>query len=270
MSMVTALAANFGIIILLMLMLWGLACVIRDVSFIDAVWAYGMVVLAWTAALMAWPPAGLSLVAWLLVGLVSLWGVRLGTHLLLRWQDMGPDPRYEKIIGRTMERRNWGFPLTALVMVFLLQGPLLWWVCLPAQVGILSAGPADHPNIIGWIGVALAVAGIVFETIGDAQLAAFRREPASAGQVMNRGLWRYTRHPNYFGDACCWWGIYILAASSGGLALWTILSPVFLTFTLMRWSGAPLLEGRLKKTRPGYADYVARTSGFFPWPPRAN
>ena len=105
------------------------------------------------------------------------------------------------------------------------------------------------------------------EAIFEHQLARFRRDPASAGQVMDKGLWRYTRHPNYFGDACCWWGIWLLAATTGAGA-WTIASPLFLTFTLMRWSGAPILEGRLLRTRPGYADYVARTSGFVPRPPK--
>jgi len=124
-------------------------------------------------------------------------------------------------------------------------------------------------GLLGLLGIALALAGILFETVGDAQLEAFRKNPANAGQVMDRGLWRYTRHPNYFGDALTWWGIYLVAAESG-TAAWTILSPLFLSWTLMKWSGAALLERGLKKSRPGYDAYIRRTSGFFPWPPKAD
>ncbi len=263
------LLCSLALIMALMILLWGVAQLLRDVSFIDAVWAYGMVLLAWVAALVAWHGAGGSLppVAMALLALTSLWGLRLGTHLLIRWRRSGPDPRYAKTLGRAMERRGWSFGLASLLIVFLMQGPLLWFVSLPAQVGILAAQPAAPIGGIGWVGIALALTGIAFESIGDLQLARFRRDPASAGQVMNKGLWRYTRHPNYFGDACCWWGIWLLAATTGAGA-WTIASPLFLTFTLMRWSGAPILEGRLLRSRPGYADYVARTSGFIPWPPR--
>jgi steroid 5-alpha reductase family enzyme len=109
----------------------------------------------------------------------------------------------------------------------------------------------------------------LFETIGDAQLNAFRANPANKGKVLDTGLWRYTRHPNYFGDCCVWWGIWLAAASAGPLvALASLPGPLFLTFTLTKWSGKPLLEKGLAKTRPGYADYVARTSGFIPWPPK--
>jgi steroid 5-alpha reductase family enzyme len=147
-----------------------------------------------------------------------------------------------------------------------MQGPLLWTVSLPAQVGLLSdaGGPIGG---IGAIGIALAVIGISFESLGDLQLEAFRRNPASHGKVLDTGLWRYTRHPNYFGDACAWWGIWLVAIS-GGAGLWTAVGPLFLTFTLVKWSGAALLEKGLKKTRPEYAEYIAKTSSFIPWPPK--
>ena len=110
---------------------------------------------------------------------------------------------------------------------------------------------------------------MTFETVGDAQLKAFRADPASKGKVLDTGLWRYTRHPNYFGDACAWWGIWLAAAEAGPMiALASLPGPLFLTFTLTKWSGKPLLEKGLAKSRPGYADYVARTSGFLPWPPK--
>ena len=107
----------------------------------------------------------------------------------------------------------------------------------------------------------------VVQIVGDAQLKAFRADPANKGKVLDTGLWRYTRHPNYFGDACTWWGIWLVASETGA-GLWTIASPILLTWMLMRWSGAPLLEKGLKKSRPGYAAYVARTSGFVPWWPK--
>lgn len=267
--MIIHLLVNFVGVMALMVALWLVAVRIRDVSFIDAVWAYGMVGVAWLSASQIWPgpgEGGPQPLGWLLLVLTSLWGVRLGTHLLLRWRRLGRDPRYDRILGRAMEKNGWSFATASLLIVFLLQGPLLWFVSLPAQVGILAE--ADRGiGPLALAGAALAIAGILFETIGDLQLEAFRKDPANKGQVMDKGLWRYTRHPNYFGDACCWWGIWLVSASTGA-GLWTIASPVLLTWMLMRWSGAPILEKGLSKSRPGYADYIARTSGFVPWPPR--
>ena len=266
--MIVELSINLAMLMAAMVALWGVSVAIKDVSFIDAVWAYGMVGLAWFSAWRIWPGAGEGgpqPVGWLLLLLTTLWGLRLGTHLLLRWRRLGRDPRYERILGGAMEKNGWSFAFASLVIVFLLQGPLLWFVSLPAQVGILAeADKGIGP--LAWAGAALALFGIAFETIGDAQLEAFRKDADSKGKVMDRGLWRYTRHPNYFGDACAWWGIWLVSASTGA-GLWTILSPILLTWMLMKWSGAPILEKGLKKTRPGYADYVARTSGFVPWPP---
>ncbi len=150
--------------------------------------------------------------------------------------------------------------------VFLLQAPLLWLNDLPAQMRQVSAEPAAL-GPLAWIGTALAAIGILFESVGDWQLARFKADPASQGQVMDRGLWRYTRHPNYFGDVCVWWGIFLIAAETP-LGLWSVFGPVFLTFTLLKWSGKALLERRIKRSRPGYEAYIRRTSGFFPWPPK--
>ncbi len=260
------LGLNLAVIVAVMLLLWRYAVAIRDVSFIDIVWAWGMVLLAGHSALMAAKHGGISPTGWLVLGVTAIWGLRLGTHLLLRWRRLGPDPRYIRIMASLQEKRGWGFAKAALIQVFLLQGPLLWFVCLPAQIGILVGGDAAIGGL-ALAGLGLAATGIIFESIGDAQLEAFRKNPASHGQVLNTGLWRYTRHPNYFGDACAWWGIWLIAISAGA-PIWTIASPVSLTWTLMKWSGAPMLEKGLKRSRPGYADYVARTSGFFPLPPK--
>jgi steroid 5-alpha reductase family enzyme len=121
-------------------------------------------------------------------------------------------------------------------------------------------------GVFAWLGIALAAIGILFEAIGDHQMAAFKSDPANHGKVMDRGLWRYTRHPNYFGDSCTWWGIYLVAAETS-LGVWSIIGPLLLTWTLVKWSGAALLERRLRQSRPGYEEYLRRTSSFIPWPP---
>ena len=263
------LAINFAGLLAVILLLWGLSVVIRDVSFIDAFWAFGMVLLAWGAA---WQVGADAPHAKLLLGLTSLWGLRLAIHLGVRWATHGEDPRYTKILARTMETKKWSWGKAALLTVFLTQAPLLFLTCLPAQIGIwASAGHPASVGIIGWIGAAAALTGIAFETIGDAQLDRFRKDPANKGQVLDTGLWRYTRHPNYFGDALTWWGIWLIVADLGwGAALASVIGPIFLTFTLTKWSGKALLEKGLHKTRPAYADYVARTSGFIPWPPKTK
>lgn len=278
------LGLNFAALIAVILILWGAAVAIRDVSFIDAFWAFGMVLLTWASA---WQVGIAGPHGTLLFGLTSLWGLRLAIHLFVRWRAHGEDPRYAKIIARQMETRQWSWAKVALLIVFLTQAPLLFITSLPAQIGIWASAadwadatslirmagafPAPTVGVIGWIGVAAALIGIAFETMGDAQLNRFRADPANKGKVLDTGLWRYTRHPNYFGDTLTWWGLWLIAADLGPwVALASVAGPIFLTFTLTRWSGKALLEKGLHKTRPGYADYVRRTSGFVPWPPKTR
>ena len=157
----------------------------------------------------------------------------------------------------------------ALRAVFGPQAVLLFLTCLPAQMGILGSSEPAPLGPLAWAGLALWSLGVFFEWVGDWQLAKFRADPDNKGKVMDTGLWRYTRHPNYFGDACAWWGIWLAAADAGWwIAAASAGGPLFLTFTLTRWSGKPLLEKSLAKRRPGYAEYVARTSGFVPWLPK--
>ena len=255
------LGVNLLLITGVMSLLWLVAVRIRDVSFIDAVWPLAMLFLA----LVTWPRTdGDTLRSALLAGLCAAWALRLGVHLLLRWRAHGEARRYADLIGRQMKTgRSW--PMVALLFVFLPQGFLAWLTSLPVQLGQV----ADAPPVgwLGWAGVVLFVFGLVFETVGDAQLAAFRRDPSTSGKVLDTGLGRYTRHPNYFGDACVWWGLYLLAAETGpGLA--AILGPIFLTFTLTTWSGIGITEKSIHSSRPGYADYVRRTSAFIPCPPK--
>ncbi len=263
------LGINFAQLIVTILGLWGLSLVLKDVSFIDAFWAFGMVILAWFSYLLAIRSEGATGVyAAVLLSLTTIWGLRLGIHLLTRWMKEGEDPRYKKIIGHVMEKRGWSFAVASLIMVFLMQAPLLFITSLPAQVGIL----ADNGQVLGpiaIIGIIISLTGTAFETIGDWQLKKFRANPDNKGKVLDTGLWRYTRHPNYFGDFCAWWGIWLVAFDlNPWVGLATVIGPIFLSFTLMKWSGGPLLERGMKKTRPKYADYVKRTSAFFPMPPK--
>ena len=264
------LAINFAGLMAVILGLWIAARTIRDVSFIDAFWAFGMVLLAWGTALQA----GFEGVrTQLLLLLVTLWGLRLAAHLFLRWRANGEDPRYRRILASVIEQRGWSWGTAALISVFLTQAPLLFLTCLPAQLGIWASATTP-PATAGWLaalGTFAALAGIAFEGVGDAQLHAFRKDPDNRGKVLDTGLWRYTRHPNYFGDTLTWWGIWLVAADAGlWVALASVIGPIFLTFTLTKWSGKVLLEKGLHKSRPGYADYVQRTSGFLPWPPKTK
>lgn len=262
--MAEALLINAGVAIAAMLVLWAIAVRIGDVSFIDAVWGSAMALLAVASWLQLGEPGAR---ATLIAGMTLLWGARLGWHLLTRWRASGEDPRYARILGKA--RASGRYASAALTRVFGPQAVLLFVTCLPAQLGVLASPDPAPIGPLALAGAALWLLGMVFETVGDAQLARFRADPASKGKVLDTGLWRYTRHPNYFGDTCVWWGIWLASAECGwGVALAGIVGPLFVTFTLTRWSGKPLLEKGLAKSRPGYAEYVKRTSGFFPLPPK--
>lgn len=262
MSVGSVLTVNALVLVATFAIAWLVALKLRDVTFIDSLWAIGMVVMALATFLYT---NGDPTRKALLLGLSAVWGLRLGGYLLWRWRHHGPDRRYATMLGKAQEARGWGFAKASLLLVFAKQAPLLFIVCLPVQLGQIDAGPPL--GALGIAGAVIAVIGIAFETIGDAQLTAFRRDPTNAGQVMDRGLWRYTRHPNYFGDACTWWGFYLIAAETT-TGLWALPGPVLLTWMLMKWSGVPTTEGRMKRKKPGYEDYVRRTSGFVPWWPK--
>lgn len=259
--MTAMLAFNLGLILVLMLPLWLYARRIADVSFIDAMWPLGMVVLTAVSWLQMERPTPTATTILLLV---TLWGLRLSLYLFIRWRKNGPDKRYTALI-KNWRKGGQSFALVTLTRVFLLQALLLYFVSLPAQIGIAIA-PEGPLSALQWVGVALALFGTLFESIGDWQLTRFKAT-AAPGSVMQSGLWHYTRHPNYFGDACAWWGIWLVAATAWP-AISAIVSPIFLTWTLTRWSGAPMLETGLRKSRPGYEDYIRRTSSFFPCPPK--
>lgn len=256
------LALNAATILTIMLGLWLVALRLRDVSFIDAFWAFNMGIVGAVDFFVA---DGDPTRRVLLAGLCGAWALRLGGHLFSRWRRHGVDKRYDSLLTR-LTHRGLPWPVAALIFVFLLQGILLMLVSLPIQIGQAFASPPV--GWLGWTGASLATFGLIFEGVADHQLTRFKADPASAGRVMDRGLWRYTRHPNYFGDACVWWGLGLIACEvPWGWA--SLVGPAFLTFTLLKWSGAPLLERGMATTRPGYADYIRRTSGFIPWPPKS-
>jgi steroid 5-alpha reductase family enzyme len=256
MSLVNVLMLNLGLIAGIMLVLWLVSLPIGNSSIVDIFWGFGFVVVAWVTFLAVGSVSPRSL---LIAVLTSLWGLRLAGYLAWRNSGKGEDYRYRAMRERLGRR----FPLISLFMVFWLQGLIMWLVAFPIQTAYFGAAP------LGWIdavGASIWAVGWLFESVGDLQLAHFKANADNRGKVMDRGLWRYTRHPNYFGDFLVWWGLYLIAAAGG--AWWTVFSPIIMSFLLIRVSGVALLERSLKTNRPGYEDYVARTSSFFPWPPR--
>ncbi|WP_291897645.1 DUF1295 domain-containing protein [Maricaulis sp.] len=248
--------SNLGVMLAVMVALWPISIVRDDPSYIDSIWPIGFIIMAVSAGMFA----GTALqqpAFWMTL----LWGGRLGLHLFTRWLREGADKRYEAIKARAKINVH----LFVLIYVFLMQGILLWLVSLPIQHAM--AAPEAALGALAMIGLGLFALGFVFETVGDWQLSKFKADPANEGQVMDKGLWRYTRHPNYFGDACVFWGIWLVTID-GGAGYWTAIGPAFLTFTLVKWSGAALLEKNLKRSRPGYLDYIQRTRGFIPWFPK--
>ena len=255
---------NAAVVALCFAVLWGIGVRLRDVSFVDSWWALGIVVLAWTSFFATGGVASPRKL--LLLGLCTVWGLRLGVYLLWRWRRNGPDRRYVTMSGKAQSERGIGYARWALTAVFALQAPLQFVVALPVQLGALGDGAV---GIVGWIGAALAAIGIAFESVGDAQLVRFKADPANRERVLDTGLWRYTRHPNYFGDVCVWWGLWLIAAESGIVGAASVVGPVLLTFLLTRWSGVPTTEGRMRRRKPGYEEYVRRTPAFVPWMPKS-
>jgi len=256
---------NLAVITALMVLLWLVSLAITNASIVDIFWGLGFVIVAW---LSLWLAHGHGTRAVLLVALTSVWGARLSGYLAWRNLGHGEDPRY-----RAMRERNGArFWLISLGTVFGLQALLIALISLPLQAG-LRAPALTHVTILQGVGVLFWLVGILFEAVGDLQLARFKADPANANAVMDRGLWRYTRHPNYFGDFAVWWGLYLVAVSdiAGLRALgWTAVGPAIMSFLLMRVSGVPLLERSLRQRRPDYEAYIRRTSAFFPWPPTSG
>jgi steroid 5-alpha reductase family enzyme len=196
---------------------------------------------------------------WLLLVLPVLWGLRLATHIGRRTIGKPEDPRYDQLLSKAKGNPD----LYALRSIYLLQGALAFVIAAPIMVGGFEAHTV---GFIAWIGVALWIVGVFFEAVGDAQMERWRADPAHKGKVIDVGLWRYTRHPNYFGDACVWWGIFLVAADSWPGVL-TLPAPVLMTLLLTKGSCARILEKHMSQ-REGWDEYAARTSMFMPLPPK--
>mgnify|MGYP001825650081 FL=1 len=240
-------------------LVWLASLIKRDASIIDIFWGLGFVTLAWfyrgRVPIESFRQTLVPL-------LVTLWGLRLATYIFWRNRGQGEDYRYAAMRGK------WGpkFPVISLFTVFWLQGLLFWLIAMPLLQVQMSRQPADW-SWLDTLGLALFSIGFFFEAVGDFQLARFKADPANKGRVMDRGLWRYTRHPNYFGDATLWWGFGCFALATDG-SIWTVISPALMTLLIIKVSGVDLLEKGLSETKPQYRDYVRRTSAFIPRPPR--
>jgi steroid 5-alpha reductase family enzyme len=253
--------AGLAPIAVLALLTWIASVARRDASLVDRTWSLMIAgpTLVYALRLPDAGPRGVAVLA-----LVAAWGLRLAAYITWRNWGHGEDHRYRQIRARNEPH----FAFKSLYLVFALQMVLAWIVSAPtlaALAGRRAMGELDA------LGVAVALAGFLFEAIGDAQMAAFKGDPANRGRVMDRGLWRFTRHPNYFGEAVFWWGLWLVALGAGGLAAaWTAVSPLLMTVLLLKVSGVALLEKDIVERRPAYRDYIARTNAFIPGPPRGG
>jgi steroid 5-alpha reductase family enzyme len=236
---------------------WLASLVQRDVSLVDRMWSLLIAVpLVAYAAMLPWAGPRMTVMALVL----AVWALRLAGYVSWRNWGHGEDRRYQAIRARNEPN----FALKSLYLIFVLQALLAWLVSLPLLATL--AHPREW-SLLDTIGAALAILGLVFEAIGDQQLARFKADAANRGQVMDRGLWRYTRHPNYFGEFCVWWGFFVMALPAGG---WSVVSPIVMSLLLLKVSGVGLLEKDIGARRPAYRDYIARTPAFFPGPPRQS
>jgi steroid 5-alpha reductase family enzyme len=251
---------NFVWIIGLMVLLWVVSVAIKDSSIADMYWGMGFVIASWFTYFIS---DGVAERRWLVLTLVTVWGVRLSGYLI--WRNWGvEDPRYVKF-RKTVEDKGGNYVLHSLKHVYLLQGFAMWVVALVLIFSLCVDTPAEL-GVLAYLGVGVWLLGMFFETVADLQLTRFRGDPANKGKVMDRGLWRYTRHPNYFGEACVWVGLFLIAIENPAGVI-TIVSPVMITYAVMGPTGKALLERRMKN-RPDFEAYVRRTSGFFPLPPK--
>ena len=254
--------ANAALVILgLMIALWLISLLLKDSSIVDIFWGTGFFITAWFYFFLT--PDGFAARKLLIVILTTIWGLRLSIHILLRNWGHGEDYRYQQ--WRQEAGSNWWW--RSFFKVFLLQGALMWIISAP----LLAAQSNPNPPRLIWLdylGAILWGIGFFFEAVGDWQLARFRANPDNKGKLLNTGLWYYTRHPNYFGDAAQWWGFYLIATAAGGY--WTIFSPIIMTLLLRRVSGVTMLEKSLKESKPGYKEYVETTNPFIPWFPHKS
>ncbi len=244
------------VILVLALLAWVVATARRNVGLVDIFWSTFFV--GGTAVYAATSPV-IGARALLVLTLLAAWALRLSAYLALRNWSAQEDRRYRAMRAR----HDPGFAWKSLYLVFGLQAVLAWLISAPLAASMASTMPLGALDLVGAL---ITACGIGFEACADAQLARFKATAANAGRVMDRGLWRHSRHPNYFGEFCVWWGLYAIALGAGGW--WTLVSPLLMTVLLLRVSGVTLLEQDITERRPAYREYIARTNAFFPGPRR--
>ncbi len=242
------------VILVLAVLTWLLSLRLRDVSIVDSAWSLMFLGAAIAYLLNA---GNIELRNTLILIMVSIWAIRLSAHLT--WRNWGEpeDKRYQDI----RKKYSPNFGIKSLFIIFLFQAALAWIITMPLYASLTLPGTSLSLDVVG---VALWLAGLSFESVADWQLARFKANPDNQGKVMDKGLWRYSRHPNYFGECLIWWGFYLLAVSSGGW--WTIVAPLLITWLLLKFSGVVMLEETIVNRRPAYADYIKRTNAFIPGP----
>jgi steroid 5-alpha reductase family enzyme len=249
---------GLGFIAIAALCTWLLSLLRRNVAIVDSLWPLMFLIAAMTYARAAAAPGARAALA---VMLVTVWALRLSIYITWRNWGHAEDRRYQAIRARNEPH----FAFKSLYLVFVLQALLAWIISLPLLGAVLGASPL---RMLDFAGMGLWLVGFAFEAGGDWQLSRFKADPANQGQVMDRGFWRFTRHPNYFGDFCVWWGLYCMAASAG--AWWAVIGPILMSILLMRVSGVTLLEKDIGERRPKYSDYIRRTNAFFPGIPKRS
>ena len=256
----TVLLVTAAAVLLHTTLAWLISAVTTRADVIDPFWGPGFIVVVMAAVMFGQGVPDRSRVV--LVALVSVWGLRLGLHLLTRWMKEPHEDRRYAAMRHAGSERWW---LRSLVTVFWLQAFILWVVALPLIYAVTADGHVFRGGVV--IGIVVYCIGLFFETVGDHQLTLFRSDADNEQRVLDTGLWRYTRHPNYFGDFAVWWAFYGMSLSCGA-PVWTVISPLIMSVLLMKFSGVGLLEKDIRQRRSGYSDYVAQTNAFFPWFPR--
>jgi steroid 5-alpha reductase family enzyme len=258
MNVLTPWLTALPVMVAMALIAWAISTARRNAGLVDIFWSLFILL---GAAVVAITTSATGSRARLTLALVAIWALRLAAYLAKRNWNAPEDHRYRAIRARNEP----GFTWKSLYLVFGLQALLAWLIVAPVAAAISINSPM---GALDSAGAALALFGIAIEAVGDAQLARFKADPANGGRVMDRGLWRYTRHPNYFGEFCVWWGLYLIALGAG--AWWALFSPLLMSVLLLKVSGVTLLEKDIGERRPGYRDYMARTNAFFPGPLRKS
>jgi steroid 5-alpha reductase family enzyme len=246
-------------ILSMMFVLWVISIRIKNVSIVDLFWGFGFVLTCFIYFMKA---DGLEIRKILLLTMVSIWGMRLSIYLAWRNWGKGEDRRYQKFRQDYGEHRYWWI---SFFQTFMLQGVLMWLISAPL-LGAQYYNTGNALTVFDFIGVFVWLIGFIFETGGDVQLARFKADPANRGKVLNKGFWHYTRHPNYFGDAAVWCGYAIICISAGSFI--PVLGSVLMIAMIIKVSGVALLEKNLKASKPGYSEYLEKTSAFIPWFPK--